>query len=442
MFKPRALFGFINLRKKLSDYVAKGNFDMTFLVLVIILLCFGLVMLFSASYVSALHAQSTDRIVNAIMNAVNKMSSKKFTASDFYPYTVIIKQAVFAAVGIVLMFIVSKIRYDVFKDFAVLTVIISIILLIVVLFTHVKLQGREEIARTLNIPFIGPFQPSELGKLGLIMFCAWGMSCQQKQIAKNSKLLILYIAVIALMCGLVFAESHLSGTILIFCIGAVMLFLSGAKMRWFIAGGIILLLIGIAGVFCMWLIVNKPDEARKFLPERIVALGTVTSKTSYMMIRIIAWLNKNYDPMNARWQINQSLYAISSGGFFGKGLGESIQKYLFLSEAQNDFIFAIICEELGFAGACAVITLFCLLVWRGFVIAIKSNDRFSSLLVMGIVFQVGLQTALHIAVVTDTVPNTGISLPFFSAGGSAMLILFIEMGMVLSVSRYSKMKKS
>jgi cell division protein FtsW len=306
----------------------------------------------------------------------------------------------------------------------------------------VQLTGRGDIARAINIPFLGQFQPSELAKLGLIMFCAWDISRRQKQIEKSPKLLFTCILVITLMCGLVLAGSHLSGTILIFCIGAAMLFLSGTKIRWFVAGGIVLLIIAAAGVFGMWLIINRPEEARKFLPERIVALGTVTNKTPYMLIRIIAWLNKNYDPMDARWQINQSLYAISSGGFFGKGLGESIQKYLFLSESKNDFIFAIICEELGFVGAFAVIVLFGLLIWRGFVIAVKNKDRFSSLLVMGIVFQVGLQAVLHIAVVTDTIPNTGISLPFFSAGGSAMLILFVEMGMVLSVSRYSKMRKS
>ena len=143
----------------------------------------------------------------------------------------------------------------------------------------------------------------------------------------------------------------------------------------------------------------------------------------------------------ARWQTNNSLYAIGSGGLFGTGLGNSKQKHLYVSEPQNDFIFAIVCEELGFIRAVGIILLYVLLVWRGVVIGLRAKDRFGAMLAMGIVFQVGLQTALNIAVVTDTLPNTGISLPFFSYGGTSLMMLLVEMGIVLSVSRYSRIEK-
>ena len=414
-------FGFVK-KRKLKEVFAFGNYDMTFLVLVIFLMFAGLVMVYSSSYVIAMNDSSGD---------VNNN-----------PCHYIKKQAMVAFAGVFLMYIVSRINHLYMKEYSVLVLIISIIMLIVVLKYHVILPGRPDIARAFILPFIGQFQPSELAKLGLVMFCAWGMSRKQKQLEKHPKMLMPYIVAIVAVCGLVMAENHLSGTILIFCIGAVMLILSGVKLRWLIVPGVVLIALGIAAVFFMWLIVNNPDEARKYLPERFIAMGTLTEHTPYTVLRVIGWLDKDLQPMGARWQINNSLYAISSGGFLGKGIGNSIQKHMFLSEAHNDFVFSIICEELGFVGGLAVIALFGLLVWRGFVIAIKAKDRFGSLLVMGIVFQVGLQAALHIAVVTDTIPNTGISLPFFSTGGSSMLILFIEMGMVLSVSRSAKMRKS
>ena len=157
--------------------------------------------------------------------------------------------------------------------------------------------------------------------------------------------------------------------------------------------------------------------------------------------RIVAWLDKDYEPRGARWQTNNSLYAIGSGGFLGTGLGNSKQKHLFVAEPQNDFIFAIVCEELGFVGASAIILLFAALVYRGIWIGLKSKDRFSALLSMGISFQIGIQVALNIAVVSDFIPNTGISLPFFSAGGTSILILLCEMGMLLSVSRSIRTKE-
>ena len=279
--------------------------------------------------------------------------------------------------------------------------------------------------------------------VALVLFCAWSLEKHHRHIidktpsrgrpanflryktnglinpckATSTLYMLFYAAVICLMCGLVFLENHLSGTILMFSIGVAMMFFGEVKMRWFVIGAV-------AVIAVVVFFVIFPDK----LP-------------SYAAKRITAWLDKDFDPFGARWQTNQSLYAIGSGGFLGAGLGNSKQKHLYVSEPQNDFIFSIVCEELGFIGATAIIILFGLLVWRGFVIAMKARDRFGALLAMGLVFQVGLQVALNIAVVTDTVPNTGISLPFFSYGGTSLMILLMEMGIVLSVSRYSRVRK-
>ncbi|MCM1115158.1 MAG: FtsW/RodA/SpoVE family cell cycle protein, partial [Clostridium sp.] len=162
---------------------------------------------------------------------------------------------------------------------------------------------------------------------------------------------------------------------------------------------------------------------------------------NYAGDRIRAWLDKDFDPQGLRWQTNNSLYAIGSGGLFGVGLGNSKQKYMYVSEPQNDFIFSIVCEELGFVGAAIIIVLFAALVVRGFVIASRSHDRFGSLLVIGVAAQVGIQVGLNILVVTDTLPNTGIALPFFSYGGTSLMMLLFQMGVVLSVSRKASQKK-
>lgn len=412
-------FAFLKKRKP-KEYFAAGNSDLTFFILVILLLCFGLVMVFSSSYIMALNDEALHED----------------------PYFYIKKQVLFSVLGIIAMVVVSRINPDFFKEFSVLALIVSVILLIVVLFYHTTLEGRETIKRYIELPIVGQFQPSEIAKLGLIMYCAWSMERKRKLIEKDVKVLFPYLFIIALMCALIYKENHLSATVLMFFIGIAMLIFSGAKMRWFVIFGVPVLLLGIAALYIMWMVVNKPEEASRFLPESVVAWGKPTGDTPYTVIRIVAWLDKDYEPLGARWQTNNSLYAIASGGFFGKGIGNSIQKHLYLAETHNDFIFSVICEELGFIGAFAVMVLFGLLVWRGFVIAMKAKNRFGSLLVLGIVFQVGLQAAIHIAVVTDTIPNTGISLPFISYGGTSLVILLVEMGMVLSVSRSAKMRKS
>ena len=400
--------------KKRSDFWAVGKLDVPFLLLVMTILTIGLVMLFSASYTYAYYNEHGD-------------------SAYFFK-----RQFVFAVVGVIAMFFVSKVRYDYFKLFAIPAVLLSWFLLVIVLFLPPVKPGFH---RWINLGLF-TFQPSEIAKLAIILFCAWHMDKNHKRIigkrenpSKFSKtvkelsngkivvydsfaMLCLYGVIIAVTAGLVYLENHLSGTILIFAIGVVMMFLGEVKQHWFI-------LIGALAVAAVVFFIFNPEILEKYAGERITA-----------------WLDKSYEPRGARWQTNNSLYAIGSGGLFGTGLGNSKQKHLYVSEPQNDFIFAIVCEELGFLRAVGIILLYVLLVARGVKIGLRAKDRFGALLAMGIVFQVGLQTALNIAVVTDALPNTGISLPFFSYGGTSLMMLLFEMGVVLSVSRYSRLEKN
>ncbi|MDR1806252.1 MAG: FtsW/RodA/SpoVE family cell cycle protein [Clostridium sp.] len=417
-----------NLWSWLRAFKAQPSVDGFFLCLVLGLLAFGLVMMFSAGYVDA-------------------------QTHEGNAYAYILPQAKNALLGLVVMFIISNINPKVFRDFAYIALAVSVVLLVVVLFYHTNLgENREQIARFIAIGGIS-FQPSEVAKLGLIMFCAADMAARRdiimgrltppsplpaygmarlKTKAKNlargawesCSSVGVYAVVIGGVSGLVFLEKHLSGTILLLVIGLVMMWLGGVKWYWFLVpiGAIVLFAVA------YWVGVGF---VRKLFDD-------------YMLERIVAWLDKDYDPLGKRWQVNQSLYAIGSGGLKGLGFGQSQQKHLYVSEPHNDFIFAIICEELGYLGAIAIMLLFVLLVRQGFVIAQRQRGEgkhFNSLLCMGICFQVGLQTALNIAVVTDTIPNTGIGLPFFSYGGTSLIILLAEMGIVLSCSRYMRKKR-
>lgn len=220
------------------------------------------------------------------------------------------------------------------------------------------------------------------------------------------------------LCVLIYLEKHLSCTILVMLIGICMLYLGGVDNRWFILGIT-------AGIVLVAVVVLLRD---KILDP-------------YQAERIDSFIHKDYDDTDTRWQTNQSLFALGSGGFFGLGLGNSRQKYLYMPEPQNDFIFAIVGEELGFFRSVLIILLFAALVFRGFVIASRAKSMFERLLVLGISLQVGLQTILNILVVTDLMPNTGISLPFFSYGGTALVMQLVEMGIVLAVSRSGDRKK-
>ena len=386
----------------LSKYYLKSSIDLPFLLIVLALLSIGLVMMFSASYVSSIY---------------NTFASEGGPESVFF----IKKQLAFAILGLIIMYMVSKLDTNFYKKFSTLILIISLVLLVAVLIFPAKIEGKEEFKRWMAI---GPirFQPSEVAKLGIVMFLAWSLERKKALVRTKWWSIIPYMALIGIICILIYKENHLSATLLVFGITMVMLFMGGFKIRIFVIGvAIIAALVGL-----VWLI--KP-EAIKSIFE------------SYMKERIVAWLDKDYDPLGSRWQTNQSLNAIGSGGLFGLGLGNSMQKHLYVSEAQNDFVFAIVCEELGFFRSSMIIVLFGLLVWRGLVISMNAKDTFASLLTMGIVFQVGLQTILNIAVVSDMIPNTGIGLPFFSYGGTSIVMLLAEMGLVLSVSRSARLPK-
>lgn len=399
--------------KEKRSFRPLGGIDLPFFIIVIALITLGLIMMFSAS-----------------------SSYSYFYFNDSFYYFK--RQLVFAIVGILVLFLVSGIDYRHLKRFAIPLLLVTYALLVAVLILPAP-AGFEEFHRWISL---GPltFQPSEVAKFAIILYFAWHMDRHFKEINSNvlsdaswaqgfnqgrgvikikakTVDMMWYLLILAATCVLVYLENHVSGTLLIFAIGIMMMFLSGFDYKWFVVAAVVVLVVAIV-------VVRNPS----ILPE-------------HAQPRILAWVDKSYQPGGARWQTNQAIYAIGSGGFFGVGLGNSKMKQLYVSEPQNDFIFSIICEELGFLGALIIVILFALLVWRGFLIGIKAKDKFGSLLAMGIVFQVGLQAALNIGVVTDVLPNTGISLPFFSYGGTSLLMLIFEMGVVLSISRSAKLKK-
>lgn len=371
-----------------SEILTLGGIDIPFFAIVIGLVTIGLVMLFSATYPYAL----------------SKLN-------DSYFYTK--RQFVFVVAGIILMLLISKMNYRIIQKFVYWLFGLTVILLIVVLFHHTDFQDFRR-----WIP-IGPFtfQPSDLAKFTVIVVLADYISKNYKKMKHVLEGTVYPLIIIAIFCILIYFENHNSGMVLVFLIGATLMFCGGSDWKLFALGA------GLVAAIAIFVITN-PEVLQQYAGERIVA-----------------WLDKDYDPLDARWQTNNSLYAIGSGGFFGAGLGNSKQKFMYVSEPQNDFIFSIVCEELGFVGAAVIIFLFALLFIRGIKIALKSRDRFATLLVIGIVSQVAIQTVFNILVVTDTIPNTGIALPFFSYGGTSILLLLMEMGVVLSVSRSTNQKK-
>lgn len=373
---------------KLNIY-QEGKLDPTFLILILILMTIGLICLFSSSYAFALQ---------------NYGSSFHF----------IKRQVIFAVAGIAIMFLLSYVDYHFYKKFAWIIYFASIAMLIIVLILP-PLQEGFDYKRWLAIGSFS-FQPSEIAKFAIILLFS-------KLIANNSKNMkrplfgIVFLgALLALVCGLVVVETHLSATLLIFAIGISLMVVGGIKLRYiFLGAG--------AGI--------------------ALAAGAILSGiVDYGSTRFAVWRDPWSDPTGAGWQTIQSLLSIGSGGTFGAGLGESRQKYLWVPEPHNDFIFSIVCEELGLVGAMLIIVLFVLLIWRGFIIASHAKDQFGTLMAFGLTIQVGIQAALNIMVVSNTIPNTGISLPFFSYGGTALIMLLAQMGIILSISRGSKLSKS
>jgi len=390
-------------KSKFSEFISiftvkEGRMDVLFLLLVFVILIIGVMMMFSASYAYSYAERGGDSL------------------------WFLKRQALFAVVGLVIMYIFSKIDYRMFEKLAVPIMILATILLVLVLIMPAEVEGKESHKRWLNLGIT--FQPSEVAKIALIIFMSWAVIKFREQISAHPVISIFpLMGVVGFFCVLIILENHLSATILMLAIGTAMTFMGGTSYKPFI------LIIGSFAVIGLIVILNRESLAESgILPD-------------YIYERLQGWLDKDFDPQGVRWQTNQSLYAIGSGGLFGAGVGNSKQKYLYLPEPQNDFIFSVVCEELGFFRALGIVILFILLVLRGLSIARHAKDTFGTLLVTGIMFQVGLQTALNIGVVTDVLPNTGIGLPFFSYGGTSLVILLAEMGIVLSASRTSKVKK-
>jgi len=374
-----------NKTKKEKNY---GKIDIPFLAIILILLTIGLVMLFSASYPYSLEYYGNS-------------------------YKFISRQAIFAVVGVIAMLIISRIDYHFWRKFAWVIFVVTIGLLILLLVLPPMVEGMD-VKRWI---VIGPlnFQPSEIAKFAIILLFSSLISANYSQM-KEFKFIAFLIGILGVTCLLIIMEPHVSATVLVLAIGVVLLIVGGLPKRYIIGGGIT------AGVGAIVLFLS----------------GAI----SYISDRLDYWIDPWSDAQGKGFQTIQSLLAIGSGGILGRGIGQSRQKYLYLPEPHNDFIFSVICEELGLIGAAIIILLFCLLVWRGFTIAMHSKDKFGSLLAVGLTFQVGFQAMLNILVVTNTIPNTGISLPFFSYGGTSLLILLAEMGIVLSVSRGSNVEKS
>ena len=362
--------------------------DLPFLVLVLTLVSFGLVMLYSASYAVALYRRG-----------------------DAFAY--IRPQLLFAAVGLIALYLASRVDYHIYHKLAWPMLGLSLVLLAVVLFMP-EYNGCK---RWIVLPGLGTLQPSEIAKFSVILTFSHIISLNHQKMKRFSVGVLPFAAILGVLAVFMLLEPHLSGTLLLFGIGAVLMFVGGTGMRWFAMAG------GLGAAAIAGAVILLPD----LVP--------------YAADRLSSWIDPFSDPLGDGHQTIQSLYAIGSGGATGLGLGNSRQKYLYVPEPQNDFIFSILCEELGFLGACLVILLFVMLLLRGAVIALRAPDKFGALLTVGFVVQVVMQAVLNMAVVTNTIPNTGISLPFFSSGGTSLMMLLGEMGIVLSVSRQGLQEK-
>lgn len=377
-------YGSAELRiKETKDKTKRAGMDISFLALVVILLAIGVTMVLSASFARAYFDPG---------------GVTKGKATYYF-----IRQFIFAALGVAAMIICSRLPVGFYKRFSMPVLIAAVILLMLVPIIGTNANGAK---RWIGL---GAFtiQPSEIAKIGIILAFA-SMICARRGRMKSFRYGILpFAAILAAIVGLLVLEPHFSASIIIVAIGGVMLFLGGARLVWFIAAAVA------AGG----------------------GIAVLLTMFPYASTRITTWRDPFASTSEEGYQIVQSLYSIGSGGLTGLGLGQSRQKYLYLPEEHNDFIFSVVCEELGFIGALLILTLFALLIIRGYWIALHSTDRYSFLVAAGITTLLAIQVILNVAVVTNLVPCTGISLPFFSYGGTALLMQMAEMGIVLSISR-------
>ena len=372
-----------NQSNQSSSVFLNNPIDYTLLITVLLLLSMGLIMVLSASSPTALSEGRSS-------------------------YAYFIRQALFAGIGIVAMIVISKIDYRIYKKFYLLAYIASVLLLLAVMVIGKEANGAK---RWIYITKSLSFQPSEFVKLFMIIFYATVLTKNKDSLKDFFSGWVKHLIMLVPIIGLLIIEPHLSASIVIIGICMIMMFLAGCKLWQIIVPGVV---IGI--------------------PALLIGIFKI-QKFAHALKRITTFLNPWEDKLGAGWQVTQSLYAIGSGGVFGLGLGQSKQKYLYLPEPQNDFIFSVMAEELGFVGCLFVIILFAILIWRGILAAMKAPDMFGSLLAVGITSLIGIQAIINIAVVTSSMPATGMPLPFFSYGGTALFILLCEVGILLNVSR-------
>lgn len=367
--------------------------DYTLLFIVLFLLAFGLVMLYSTSAYDA-----------------------NLTYNDS---TYLFRKQIFSTLaGLVVLFIVSHLPYHIWERFAVLGYGVSVALVLLIIPFGIEANGAKRWLRVFGVSL----QPAEVAKLAMILFLAY-LICKMGRNIRTMKGFLVVLGAAAPMSGLIYVITrNLSSAIIIMGIAVVMLFVACPDYKRFIILG----LIGVAGVAGIIFLIVKMSEG-----------GSVGG---FRGERILAWLDPEAYASGKGFQTLQALYAIGSGGILGKGLGQSMQKLGFLPEAQNDMIFSVICEELGLFGAIAVLMMFILLIWRCMIIANNAPDLFGALLVVGVMGHIAIQVILNVAVVTNTIPNTGISLPFISYGGSSVMFLLAEIGIVFSVGRGIRLK--
>ena len=369
-------------------------FDLPMFIIIMVLLALGIIMMFSAGFAWA----------------INEGLPGNYYAN---------RQIIMAAIGIAGMILVSFIDYHIFqKTFVVFGTYITALILMICCFVPGLKQPHNGANRWIKIGV--EFQPSEIAKMALILVIAYFVSINYKQMKKFTVGILPFMMLMGVYAAILIKQPHFSATIIMIVICFSLMLIGGADIKQIVLLGII----AAAGLGFLMMYYSQ------------------TGELTYIAKRINSFLYP-FDPeyLDDTWQTRNSLIAIGSGGWFGLGLGKSRQKFLYLPESKNDFVFAVVCEELGFIGALLVITLFLLFIVRGFTIAVKAVDKSGMLIACGITIQIGLQALLNIAVVSNAIPNTGISLPFFSYGGTALIMQLLEMGVLLNISRHVMREK-
>ncbi len=366
--------------------------DLPFCLLILILLVIGTIMMFSASYAFAY-----------------------YTVGDSFFY--LKRQIIFIVLGIAAMAVMSFFNYNKLHNVAPIILGVAYFSLLLVLILP---SAEGGVKRWIPLGIFN-LQPSEIAKFAIILFFSHWASKYYKMMQLPKYSVLPGVIVFGTIAGLLLLEPHYSGIVIIGVLTVIMLYIGGMKTKYLIVGGIAL--------------------------GAIILLLAVTGGLSYAMSRMDGWgqalsAERGTELWDQTWQTRNSLYAIGSGGLWGLGLGQSRQKFLYLPEPQNDFIFAIVVEELGLIGAAIILLIFALLVWRGITLSLRSKDKFGKLLGIGLTSQIGIQVVLNILVITDWLPNTGISLPFFSYGGSSLIMLLAQMGIVLSISRTANIERT